>query len=129
MISTSVLEEMVAARGYACAVAVDDAGAVTARAGDFAQQHFASLISALLGPRGSAKTTFESLKVQILPQIWTQGVAIAVLDRPFPGCVVAVFSTAPEIVTSSPNEATALYLWSREVAADLRHRVGAEPLP
>jgi hypothetical protein len=49
------------------------------------------LMSALVGPYGDARVTFESLDGQLLPRMWAQGDSFAIVDKPSAAFMVIVF--------------------------------------
>ena len=71
---------------------VSAAGQVLLECGDRALvTEDSGLLESLIGPRGDARTTFDSLEGQILPRIWGQGEVFAFLCKPRPDLLVIVF--------------------------------------
>jgi hypothetical protein len=82
----SVLSEHELAAGLV--VASD--GSTLAQVGDATAAGCEWLLSALIGPYGDARTTFDSLDGQVLPRTWGQGDRFAVVDKPSPTLMVIV---------------------------------------
>src|SRR3954462_7142620 len=74
-----------------CGAVISSSGEVVARVGDFAAFASAGLVSELLGPQGSTRATFDSLKGQMLPCMWGQGEEFAFVDKPTAELAVVVF--------------------------------------
>jgi hypothetical protein len=76
------LQRVLNAHHLACGAVIAPGGEVVARAGDFDGFGSAGLVSAMLGPRGSAEATYHSVQdpEQIKPVIWGQGNEFAFLD-------------------------------------------------
>jgi hypothetical protein len=79
-----------------CGAVISESGVIAARVDDFAAFGSGGLVSALLGPYGDAKTTFDSLVAQVLPRIWAQGTEFAFVDKPSAGIAVVVFGRSNE---------------------------------
>src|SRR5262249_14418577 len=76
------LRRVLDAHGLPYGAVIAANGDVVARAGDLAAFGGTGLVSALLGPYGSAKGTFAGLAGRPLPQMWRQGDAFAFADLP-----------------------------------------------
>ena len=70
------------AHQLSCGAVIDATGEVVARTGDFAAFGSSGLVSALLGPYGSAKATFDLVQnaERIKPVMWGQGAEFAFMD-------------------------------------------------
>ena len=88
---------------------ISSIGAIESRVGDASELDDAGLVSALLGPQGSAKETYASVQDEcvLLPRIWSQGKDVAFVDRAGKWCVV-VFGRCE-------GDAAAQYALSRRV--------------
>jgi hypothetical protein len=131
MVTSQQLEELVAAKNLACAAAIDRNGNVIARAGDFETSAIQPLVSAMLGPYGNPRSTFGSLEGQILPQVFSQDDALAIVDKPLEDCAVILFlvRTQASSMPSTPLERVeTMYRLSRQLGSDLRRHLGAPPL-
>src|SRR5687768_7143410 len=56
-------------------------GATLSSVGDPSQAGCENLMSALVGPYGDARATFDSLEGQLLPRMWMQGGSFAFVDK------------------------------------------------
>src|SRR5262245_28749488 len=76
------LQRLLGAHDLPCGAIIGPTGAVLARTGDFEGFASAGLVSATLGPYGSAEATYESVldPEQIKPVMWSQGDEFAFLD-------------------------------------------------
>jgi hypothetical protein len=79
---------IVARHGLEAALVVTPDGATLSSTGDPTDAAYASLLSALIGPYGNAKTTFDSLAGEPLAKMLGQGEHIAVVDRLSPDAMV-----------------------------------------
>src|SRR5262249_41380054 len=102
------LQRVLDAHSLPCGTAVAASGELLARAGDFESFGSAGLVSALLGPYGSADATFASLQGAVLPQIWGQGAEFAFLFKPSPGLMVVVFGRSRQDVLAQVEMAKAV---------------------
>jgi hypothetical protein len=112
------LRQVLDAHGLPYGAVIAANGDLVARAGDFATFTGSGLLSALLGPYGSAKGTFAGLAGRPLPQMWRQGDAFAFADLPSAELAVVVFGRGrPPIL-----DKVAL---SKAVQASIRSAFGA----
>jgi hypothetical protein len=88
----AALGRVLAAHRLVCGAVISSDGQVLVRVGDYGTLRYGGLASALLGPLGSAKATFEALDGQVLPKLWAQGEVFAFLDKHGPELAVVVFS-------------------------------------
>ena len=72
-------------------VAINSDGSLLEVSSGFNEWEKPSIVSALLGPYGNAKNTFDSLEGMILPQIHSQGEYYAFIHLPKPNIAVIVF--------------------------------------
>jgi len=85
------LRRVLEAHGLVCGALIHASGEVSDRVGDFDALAYGGVVSALLGPLGSPKTTFDWLEGQALPRMSIQGEDFAIMDRPRPHLAVVVF--------------------------------------
>jgi hypothetical protein len=85
------LSRVLEAHGLVCGAFFSADGIVGPRVGDFEKLQTKGLASALLGPYGSARATFESLDGQLLPKMWAQGQVFAFMDKVGEDLAVVVF--------------------------------------
>jgi hypothetical protein len=111
------LEHLVDKHGVAYAAFFTADGAMLAEAGSRSALVHEGLVSALLGPQGSASKTYASLEGQVLPQSYAQGGDTAIVDRAAPGVGAAYFIRAGNMPAKSPVEG---YWWSKALAAEGR---------
>ena len=76
------LQRVLDAHRLPCGAVIAASGEVVARAGDFGAFDSAGLVSAMLGPYGSAEATYHLVQdsEQVKPVIWGQGSEFAFLD-------------------------------------------------
>ncbi|MFZ5890341.1 MAG: hypothetical protein ACOY0T_04665 [Myxococcota bacterium] len=74
--------------------AIDATGAIIARAGDPTLLKYTGLVPSLLGPRGAAKSTFDSLSRVPLPQMFSQSEDFAIVDKPSRNLAILVCGTS-----------------------------------
>lgn len=86
-----ILTRVLNAHSLSCGAVIAAPGVVVARVGDYEAFGCAGLVSALLGPDGSAAATLGGLADQDLPQLWEQDDAFAFVDQPAPDLAVVVF--------------------------------------
>ena len=89
-------------------VAINSDGDLLEVSSSFNEWEKPSLVSALLGPYGNIKNTFDSLEGMILPQIHSQGEYYAFLHLPKPNIAVIVFGKGKE-------KAKEQYIHSKEI--------------
>src|SRR5438270_394558 len=110
---------------FAAGVVVASDGSILAQVGDLATKGYADLVSAVLGPYGDARATFESLEGQILPRMSTQGEWFAIIDKPGASFMVVFFGKGLSGV--------ALYHLSKRVSTAIGERwmaaCGSGPAP
>lgn len=113
------LQRVLDAHSLPCGAVIAATGDIVARAGDFAAFASAGLVSALLGPYGSAKGTFDLVRSpeRIKPVMWAQGDEFAVLDRAGE-LVIAVFGRGQ-------SDVLARYEQSRSVGATVAQEFAA----
>ena len=87
------LQRVLDTHALVCGAVITAEGDVLMRVGDFDRLSCSGLASALLGPYGSAESTFSFLDGQMLPKVWCQGQDYAFLDKPCPDLAVIVFGT------------------------------------
>lgn len=77
------LQRVLDAHHLPCGAVIAASGEIVARAGDFLAFGSAGLVSAMLGPYGSAEATYHLVQdpEQIKPVMWGQGSEFAFLDR------------------------------------------------
>jgi hypothetical protein len=85
------LRRVLDAHSLPCGAVIAAPDAVVARVGDYEAFGSAGLVSTLLGPDGSPAATLAGLADQLLPQLWQQDDAFAVVDQPAPDRAVVVF--------------------------------------
>jgi hypothetical protein len=103
-----------------CGAVIAASGEVVAQEGDFGAFASAGLVSALLGPYGSAKATFDSLEGRLLPRMWRQGEEFAFVDKPTAELAVVVFGRGRDYVSE-------LLALSKQVGRSIREEFGEEP--
>ncbi len=109
------LMKLLDAHRFECGAVINSDGEFYVRAGDFAGFGSEGLVSALLGPYGSAKATFQYLRSQdLLPRMWFQDEKIAILDKVGPMLAVVVFGW------SKDTDALRRYELSKEVARNIK---------
>jgi hypothetical protein len=105
--------------GLTAGVVVAADGSMLARVGDPGSVGCDTLLSALIGPYGNARVTFESLEGQLLPQMTAQGISFAFIDKASPDVMVIVFGTGLSAVDQ--------YHLSKRVSAAIAERWMGEP--
>lgn len=103
------LDEVLEEHGLMGAVVVGSDGEVMAKRGKLRHSSTADLLSALIGPQGDAKTTFESLHGQPLPRIFSQGDDFAFVHLPISNVMV---------VTRGKGDNDAVFLYEKSKAVD-----------
>lgn len=80
--------------GLVYGAVIDNTGSLIAEAGSPEGLRYRGIASALFGPEGSAKNTYDWIaSTELLPQLYGQGGDYAVLDVPLPGFVVVACGT------------------------------------
>lgn len=76
------LQSVLNAHRLPCGAVIVSSGEVMARVGDFNAFASAGLVSAILGPYGSAQATYRTVRdpEQSKPMLWSQGSEFALLD-------------------------------------------------
>jgi hypothetical protein len=76
------LQRVLDAHRLPCGAVIAGSGEVVARVGDFAAFASAGLVSAMLGPYGSAEATYHTVRSpeRVKPVMWGQGSEFAFLD-------------------------------------------------
>jgi hypothetical protein len=109
----------------AFAAVIDARGEIVAEAGDPGRLTYAGMASALLGPYGSARKTYEwILSEELLPQGYAQGGDFAILDKPADGYVVVICGTRASV--PSGLDAVGAYHWRKSVSD--RFRAALQPV-
>ena len=84
---TAVLRE----HNLSAGLVVGSDGSTLSRVGDPREAECDGLMSALVGPYGDGRVTFDSLDGQPLPRMWGQGESFAFVDKPSADFMVIVF--------------------------------------
>lgn len=106
-------------RGLAAGLVVASDGSTLAQVGDPSSAGCQTLMSALVGPYGDARTTFDSLEGRILPTILGQGDSFAFVDKPSSDFMVIVFGRGGSV--------RAQYDLSKRVSTTIHERWAALP--
>jgi hypothetical protein len=84
--------------GLVYGVVINNSGDLIAEAGHPDGLRYRGMVSALFGPEGSAKNTYDWIaSTELLPQLYGQGEDYAVLDVPLPGFVVVACGTSTNL--------------------------------
>ena len=111
------LQQILNTHDLPCGATIDATGKVAAKAGDFIAFASGGLVSALLGPYGSARETLVSLADQSLPRMWNQGDEYAFADLATEELAVVVFGRG---MLSAPER----WAKSKAVSASIRLAFG-----
>lgn len=111
------LQRVLDAHDLPCGAVIAATGDVVVRAGDFAAFGSDGLVSALLGPYGSAEATFRGVQEgqRSLPRMWSQGDEFAFADRA-DELVIVVFGRGGSDVRAQYELSKAV---GRSIAAEL----------
>ena len=132
-----ILDEILQDERLSCGAVVDELGRVLVRAGDFGSYPAPGLVSSLLGPTGTPRSTYAGLDGQPLPQIWAEGESFAIVDRPAAGIAFVLFGIGvparPRLAFLRPrsgeHETSALLEHSKRVSRRLREAFARQVPP